>query len=677
MAHKKTRNDNVMASARGFLDSSATGRWFFKYRWHWAFWIVFFFYAYITDYISYPYYVYPAKEVLIFVTHPVFLFYGYVYCLNRFSNKTSGKLAVGLLRFVVTLGIFWSVRILLNYYIYPALDVARGLEKENLVTHDFIINGCIWCIDYLIKAGGYFYLMKYLKKQKETQELRIEKVEQEKLLLEKQIEEERIRQQQQEYERREAMFINIMHEIKTPVTLINVYISDLLDKYGAAPELEVVQSNVNKLSRDITNLFDLERFRHGVEMFNHNQRVDFSILLNNIYDLFVPYCSKKGIRLSKAIQDRVLISADPTALTRIVNNLIENAIKYSPSDTEVLITLSAERGVVSFAICDQGQGIAKEDLETIFIPYHLLNKTKKNFQGMGLGLPMVNNIVETLDGEISINSNEQGGITVTVLLPVGEKLPLAEMEQPDMYVGTIQELEPIGDAYINDDTPIVLVIEDNHQLNDYLVRKLGRRLNVRSALNGTDALAKIKKELPDLIISDVMMDNMDGFEFAKIIKETPSLSHLPIIFLTAKTTDIDKMKGLALGAIDYIQKPFFTTDELITKIESLLNYAQKREKKLYSDMYKTMKMMSRNNNWPQELIADDTSIDQKCSTFKFTNRETEIAKLLVAGKSAREIAEVTFISERTVNAHTRNLYEKAGITNKTELIHLLLKNSRT
>lgn len=659
------------------VESQAAGlpivKWALKYKWHILFWIGYFIYAYLTDKLTYDNYIYFSKEIILVGTHPLYLFYSFLYCFHKFDRGTPAKFVRSILYFVIAIGLFWLMRVLTNYRLYPVMDMARGLEKEHLVTRDFILNGLFWVTEFLIKAAFFFYTVKYIKKERQFRVVLSEKLEQEKDLAGKRIEQELAVQQQKEYERREAMFINLVHETKTPITLINNYITDHIDQHGTTPELEVVQRNINKLSRDVTNLFDLERFRRGVDMFNHNQRVDFSVFLNSICDLFEPYCDKKSIRLSRIIQNQVMISADPTALTRIANNLIENAIKYSPSETEILITLSASRGIVSFAICDQGQGIAQEDLETIFIPYHLLNIKKKNFQGMGLGLPMVNNIVETLDGEISISNNEHDGTTVTVLLPVGEKVPLTEMGQPEMYTDLAKENETIRDTDISRDSPIVLVVEDNRELNDYLVRKLGNKLNVRSALNGADALAKIKAELPDLIISDVMMDNMDGFEFAKIIKETPSFSHLPIIFLTAKSTDVDRMKGLALGAIDYIQKPFFTTGELITKIESILNYAQNRELKLYKDLYRTMKQLSRSNDWHEDLPTEDISFERRCEALKLTTREAEIAKWLVKGKSAKEIAEATFISERTVNAHARHIYEKAGVGSKTELINLFLK----
>lgn len=647
--------------------------WISRYKWHVVFWVGYFFYAFLTDKLTYGKYIYFSKSLIMVATHPVYLFYAFLYCLRKFDKRTPLKLAKSILLFCLATGLFWVMRIAANYYLYPVWDVARGLEKERIITYDFILNGVFWITEFLIKSAFFYYVTKYLKKERQFNVVLSEKLDQEKALTEKRIEHEVALQQQREYKRRETMFINLVHETRTPITLIKNYIDDHIDKHGSTPDLEVVRRNVSKLTRDVTNLFDLERFRHGVEIFDHNQSVDFSALLEETYDLFLPYCQKKHIQLSKAVQEQVIISADPSALNRIVNNLLENAIKYSSPETEILISLSSARGIVSFAVSDQGRGIEKEELKSLFVPYQQLNRTKKNFQGMGLGLPIVNNIVSGLSGEISVNQNVPRGTTVTVLLPVGQKTPLVEMEALKPNEPVIEELKPIGDVHTTEDAPVVLVVEDNHDVNEYLVRKLSQKFNVRSAANGAEALRKIKDELPDLIISDVMMDNMDGFEFAKVIRETPSFSHIPIIFLTAKTAGADKMRGLSLGALDYVEKPF-AMNELLKKVESLLLYTDKQQRKVYDDMYRTMRKLSRKGalSIPDELApeTEDGAFLLRCRDFDLTKRETEITKFLVMGKTNKWIAENIYISPRTVETHISNIYEKLNVTNKVELVKL-------
>lgn len=671
MKNKEQHKQPVFAGVGNPLKRFPIFEWIITYKWHVLFWIGYFFYAYLTDKLTYGKYIYLSKEVILVATHPLYLFYSLLFCFNSFEKQTPLRLARGILFFVIAIALFWLMRVVTNYYLYPVMDVARGLEKERLVTKDFVINGVFWVTEFLIKAAFFFYVVKYVRKERQFRVVLSEKLAHEQALTEKRIEQELALQRQKEYEQRETMFINLVHETKTPITLITNGIADYIDQNGSSPALEGIRRSVNKLSRDITNLFDLERFRHGVEMFNHDQWIDFSTLLKTAYDSFAPYCQKKGIQLSQNIKEGVMISADSAALTRIINNLVENAIKYSPAGTEISLLLSSERGVVSFAVCDQGQGIAEEDLETIFIPYHLLNKKKKNFQGMGLGLPMVNNIVESLNGEISVTNNEFGGTTVTVLLPVGEKVELTQMGEPEPYMNVIEEREPIHDTIINEESPVVLVIEDNHDVNGYLVRKLAQKFNVRSALNGNEALTKIKVEAPDLIISDVMMDEMDGFEFAKIIKETPSLSHIPIIFLTAKATEVDKMKGLALGAIDYVVKPF-GMDELLKKVESLLSYTDRQQRRLYDDMYRAIKMLKRKGDHTDadEMTpkVEEGAFLLRCQNFELTKREMEITQLLLAGKTNKWIADSIFISPRTVETHISNIYEKLKVSNKLELI---------
>ncbi len=662
----KNINSNFQNQVIKRNNKSRISTWLKHYRWHFAVWFGFFLYGYITDLLLYSN-AYFWKVLVHFLTHHVLLFYSLLYCLNSFSPKPTGKMLLGIFRFVFTIGAFLLLRLFLNYKVFPLMDDIMGYPREELVLSNLNIGGLFWISEISVRVLAYFIFKKLLASQKQNFQQQIQ-------LRNKEGEEQRARQAEENLKQLELTFINLVHETKTPITLINNYISDHIELHGSSEELEIVRNNVRKLSRDVTNLFDLERFRHGVEMFDHDQRVDFSGLLDTAYEQFAVYSHKRGIRLSRCIEQDVLITADPLALTRIANNLVENAIRYSPADTEISLTLNTSGAHLVFAVADQGLGIDPEDLADIFTPYHLLHKNKKNDQGMGLGLPMVKNIVDSLDGEISIKNGEREGTVVTVILPVGEKKPFAEMTRLEPGLGIIEEKEPFISNSFAEDAPLLLVVEDNADLNSYLVRKLGQRYNVRAAANGAEAINLLQREVPDLIISDVMMDHMDGFAFAETLQGSPAWSHVPIIFLTARATEVDKMRGLALGAIDYMVKPF-AMEELLKKAEALLSYTNRREQRLIEDLYRTTKQMKRKGN---PISHEETTLapvvntfETKCRDAGLTKREVEITLLLMEGKTNKVIAETIFISLRTVETHIRNVYEKLQVSNKIELLKQL------
>ena len=177
--------------------------------------------------------------------------------------------------------------------------------------------------------------------------------------------------------------------------------------------------------------------------------------------------------------------------------------------------------------------------------------------------------------------------------------------------------------------------------------------------------------IPDIILSDIMMDKMDGFSFAKIISEQSNYNYIPIIFLTAKSTPTDRLKGLKLGAIDFVSKPF-SFEELNQKIETILSNISKQQTAIlnYSILNLKTKTNLNNENFVQTY---DSKFDRNIRLFNLTNREIEIAKLIVKGKTSREIASELFISEKTVTKHIQNMFEKATVSNKVGFINKLMQ----
>jgi signal transduction histidine kinase/DNA-binding NarL/FixJ family response regulator len=471
-------------------------------------------------------------------------------------------------------------------------------------------------------------------------------------------------------EQRTNTFINLAHDIKTPLTLINNYLGDYVNENPPTDSLKVVQFNIEKLTRNVVNFFDSERIKKGVTVYNHDQIAEFSKILNDNIILFQKYGIKKAIEIVSSIEGDIFIKADPEALNRVINNVVENAIKYTNEGGLVSITLNAVEGKIYFSVKDTGIGIAPDLHEKVFDPYYQINSKKVNSQGMGLGLSITKKILDGLDGSIQINSNPnvQRGTEIVIQL---SRYYFEKGELISEFKNTVKIHEEIDqliakDEISNSDFPTLLIVEDNVQLLNFVSDKLKDSYNIYIALSGNQAIEKLKeiKHL-DLIVSDVMMDNGNGFELYKYVAQQKRFRHIPFIFLTAKTED--KIQGLSMGAIDYILKPFLI-GELIHKIESVLNNLSEQRRAIIDTIHQSI--VSKNEP-EQQSHPIQNRFEENCIKFNLTPQEKKIIPMISKGQTNKEIAEALFISDKTVKKHVQNIFEKANATSKLELLSKL------
>jgi two-component system sensor histidine kinase ChiS len=375
------------------------------------------------------------------------------------------------------------------------------------------------------------------------------------------------------------------------------------------------------------------------------------------------------------IDKDVFVKADPTAVNRIVNNLVENAIKYSESSTVVSIILRMENGLVYFTVKDQGIGIRKELQEKVLEPYYQINHAKKSSQGLGLGLPIVKKVVDSLEGRLIIESDPplKSGTVVKVelkrhLLKFGETMA----ERPP----TIAEAEEItlpqiANGVFDGAKQTLLIVEDNLLMVNYLQIKLMGRYNICIAFNGAEAMERLEMAniLPDIIISDIMMDVMDGFTFGERISKSAELNHIPILFLSARSAKSDRLLGFEVGAIDYIEKPF-DMPELEKKIAAILARSNNQKRNFLTSAVRALTEMEVEPGQALNFESEN-KFSRNCDSYSLTSREKAIAKQILAGATYKEIAGSLFISERTVTTHVQNIFEKVRVNKKIELINRL------
>ncbi len=653
--------------------------------------------AYATGFITpcyFPFYVYKAfglkkmkfhayKGVYMFLIIPYFVF------VAAYAASANLNIAKNFLILPVMYAL-WVIITLIKALQFKYLNDTRTSEfKEELSVLFFSISSWIGVpiIDYFnlgqaseaaVTNAGFLMLLGLQVKRhiKEARGEHQKLIESEKQLLswntnlQNEVD-KRTRELKKINEQKTNTFVNLAHETKTPLTLINNYLEDYINERGSSEELTVVKKNLDKLTTDIVNFFDLERFSKGIAVYNHTLISNFSEILQDNLVLFKKYAAKRKIQIVETIEEELHIQADPVSINRIIKNLIENAIKFSKDNCEIQILLYAQGEVVTFSIKDCGKGILPELHNKVFEPYYQITNQKESSQGMGLGLPIVKKVIQDLNGKIQVESNpaKQPGTKMIVslsryILVQNEVISMYNLNDPTQDKDENVELEElIFDPKKN----VIFLVEDNISMVNYLIRKLQNKYNVFAALNGNDALKKLNTlpSLPNLIISDVMMDKVDGFTFAKIISQDPVHNHIPFIFLTAKSTKRDKLQGLSLGAIDFIHKPFNIT-ELIQKIDSIIGNVARQKQALVKSAVNVL------NTYQNQQPKDDKDLfEQNCKVYNLTIREKDIVKLITEGYKYKAIGEELFISERTVTKHVQNIFEKVDVSNKVELINKL------
>jgi signal transduction histidine kinase/DNA-binding NarL/FixJ family response regulator len=465
-------------------------------------------------------------------------------------------------------------------------------------------------------------------------------------------------------------FINLAHETKTPVTLVAGYMDDYVARNGSTVELEMVQRNLHKLSTDIVNLFDLEKFKKGFAIYNHNQVANFTEILNDSIKLFEVQAGKRNIKMQVNADENIFIKSDPFAIHRIVNNIVENAIKFSKDFSTVRISLHAVDGAIEFTVKDEGATIPTDKLKKVFEPYYQIGTKKANTQGMGLGLPIVKKVVEDLQGNISLLNNADKGVTVIVKLLMHTLMQNDEVVSVKIPISTVLEAvnNKVKQLQLNPMLPTILLVEDKEAMQDFVGGKLAIKYNVIRASNGNEALQLLKDSttLPDLILSDIMMDKLDGYAFARILSDNDLYNHIPLIFISAKSTPDERIKGLKLGAIDFVPKPF-KVSELLLKIDALLSSIDRQKKAAIQQAVTNLQVDAKELNGNGAF----TNFEQNSKRIGLTEREIEIARLIAQGYLYKQIADILHISEKTVSKHIQNIFEKAAVSNKVELINKL------
>ncbi len=392
-----------------------------------------------------------------------------------------------------------------------------------------------------------------------------------------------------EYERKIKMdemkmrfFANISHEFRTPLTLILAPLHAILQRAAQHSDQQIsehaglIQRNAGRLSDLINQLLDLQKLESNSlkpEICEGN----IQTFIQAIGNQFSPLAEQKNIRFLIASEsDEIMGWFDPDKTEKIITNLLSNAFKFTKN--AVSLTMKQEHDRLCIKVEDNGKGIPSEHIGRIFERfYHVDDASQRIQEGTGIGLALVKEMTTLLNGSIHVASEVGRFTCFTLHLPLNRdsfthyairNIPSAP-NGSYIRIDTAPAVVNTDEMTSGGDNPLILIVEDNSDLRHFLTLVLSPFYKVVEAANGKDGLKKAYEFIPDLIISDIIMPEMDGVEMVQVLKNELSTSHIPIILLTSLSSADNKLKGLAIGADDYITKPF-NEDILLLKISNII-----------------------------------------------------------------------------------------------------------
>lgn len=410
-------------------------------------------------------------------------------------------------------------------------------------------------------------------------------------------------------------FTSISHEFRTPLTLILGPVDDLRKKYPNEGIVPVIQRNTRRLLALINQLLDLGKL-DAREMQLHQEMGDLAQFIQHLGGSFQSLAESRVIDFQLHQSRRHFVAIfDADKIEKIITNLLSNAFKFTDSNGRVELNVEYERTSVGITLRDTGIGIAPEKLSKIFDRFYQAdNSVKHNYEGTGIGLALVKELVDLLQGKIRVESRGGVGTTFYMNLPVKEQFEEAvtENSRPDTLPVSASDFllsertevkEPENEPKIKsgENEGILLIAEDNDDLRAYIRSVFDETYQVIEAADGKEGFDLAIKYIPDIVISDLMMPEMDGFEFCQALKTNEKTSHIPVVMLTAKATMEDRIEGFEIGADDYLVKPFNAT-EIKARVRNLIAVRETLKKHYAQSMIDGDVMLPENGSGEEPFI---------------------------------------------------------------------------
>jgi len=393
-------------------------------------------------------------------------------------------------------------------------------------------------------------------------------------------------------------FTDISHELRTPLTLISSPVTNILQNNRLEPEvrdqLTLVQNNTQRMLRLVNQILDFRKVQNR-KMKLRIEEFPLGPFIKGICADFRKAAEDKGIRFTvDDLSEGEKVWADRDKVEKIVFNLITNALKFTPRGKNVTVTVRKNSDSLELIVADQGTGLSREKIKNLFMRFSSDEGEVTTLQpGTGIGLSLSRELAELHRAELTAESEEGKGATFRVIFRLGfshfdneTEFVLSDGQNPlrtRQTPSAMQEEDEENEAVEGDDEPVLLFIEDNEELRSFIKIILSDGFHVIEAGNGIEGFEIARNQLPDIIITDLMMPEMDGLELARRIKEEVTTSHIPVVVLTAKSDLDTQVEALKRGADDFITKPFSST-YLRARIENILRQRKKLQELFLSSL---------------------------------------------------------------------------------------------
>lgn len=427
---------------------------------------------------------------------------------------------------------------------------------------------------------------------------------------------------------REDFFTNITHEFRTPLTVI-LGLSRKIRENTEVPQsisdkASTIERQGNRLLTLVTQLLDISKVKSVIGEPNW-QHGNICAQVAMLLETYIDYAANRGVTLKYHYDKAIEMDFVPDYVNKVMSNLVSNALKFTPNGGTISVNLYQRGDRLHIDVSDTGHGISSDKLAHIFEPFYTTGDTGET-KGTGIGLALTQEIISHLNGTITAESQVGKGTTFHIVMPIQNR-----------------SADPVTETEIgNSGKPIIVVAEDNADVADLLCTQLEPFYEVVAARDGVEALKHAGEIIPDLVITDVMMPNMDGMALARAIRANDLTAHIPIIMVTARVTEQDRIEGIKAGADAYLVKPF-NTEELLTRVAKLLE-----QRIMLRDKYA--------QTITQAPVTDDTIEDH------FLAR---VEQVIVAHINKGEDITVTMVAD-DLNITARQLHRKVtGLINQS------------
>lgn len=455
-------------------------------------------------------------------------------------------------------------------------------------------------------------------------------------------------------------FANVSHEFRTPLTLIIGPLKDIakntdtITKEATEKKAKLALRNSNRLLKLVNQILDISKVESGTMELKISE-ANLVSLIQSIVKAFGSLAEQRQVNVDQQFStDRIPVFIDTDSIEKVFVNILSNAFKFTPTSGSISIKVEEDDAFINIEVIDSGPGVEESELAHIFDRFYQTNESSTvNQVGTGIGLALSKELIELHNGSIQAENELRSGLKITIRLRKGmdhfEEHQLAEMIEESNIEDSIEiEHEDVNQISTNVSEvgeTTILIIDDNQDIRSYLHEHLSSNYRILEEENGLEGLKSAKNNLPDIIICDVMMPKMDGYEFCKALKDDLETDYIPVILLTAKAEQSDKLEGLGLGADDYIMKPF-DIEEVKVRVSNLI---QSRKK-----------LMDRYSKAGIKLELPIADVPKAELVFIEDVRDLILAEMDDENFGVEELAQKTLTSRRTLHNRIKKITNKSA-----------------